>query len=148
MSYALKIAAFALISRPCYPCTVRILAVGSMYPPDHVGGYELVWRSAMRHLRSEGHEARVLASDYRADTPDPEDPETFRELRSYWRDHEWPRVGWRDRIALERENAATLERHLEEFEPDVISWWSMGGMSLSLIERRATRRSSCGRVRR
>jgi glycosyltransferase involved in cell wall biosynthesis len=40
-----------------------------------------------------------------------------------------------ERLAIERHNAAELARHLEEFRPDVVAWWSMGCMSLSLIER-------------
>jgi glycosyltransferase involved in cell wall biosynthesis len=38
-------------------------------------------------------------------------------------------------IALERANASILDRHLREYAPDVVAWWAMGGMSLSLIER-------------
>jgi glycogen(starch) synthase len=114
---------------------VRVLAVGNMYPPHHLGGYELVWRSAMRQLRAEGHDARVLSSDVRMATAEADEPGTYRELRWYWRDHAWPRMGWRGRIGLERHNAAVLDRHLAEFSPDVVSWWSMGGMSLALLER-------------
>jgi glycosyltransferase involved in cell wall biosynthesis len=114
---------------------MRILAVGNLYPPHHLGGYELVWRSSMRHLRSEGHASRVLTSDFRLSTDEPDDPDTFRELRWYWRDHVWPRIGWRARIALERDNAGVLDRHLDELRPDVVSWWAMGGMSLALVER-------------
>ena len=39
--------------------------MGNMYPPHHFGGYELVWRSAVEHLRRAGHEARVLTTDLR-----------------------------------------------------------------------------------
>ena len=106
-----------------------------MYPPHHLGGYELLWRSAMAHLRADGHQARVLVTDFRTDTSEPEEPDTFRELRWYWHDHAWPAIGWRERVALERHNAATLDRHLEQFRPEVVGWWAMGGMSLSLIER-------------
>jgi len=42
---------------------VRVLAVGNMYPPQHLGGYELVWQGAMRALREAGHEVRVLTTD-------------------------------------------------------------------------------------
>jgi glycosyltransferase involved in cell wall biosynthesis len=38
-------------------------------------------------------------------------------------------------VALEHHNRGVLDRHLREFEPDVVSWWALGGMSLSLIER-------------
>jgi glycogen synthase len=115
---------------------VRILTVGNMYPPHHLGGYELIWRSAVRHHRAVGHDVRVLTTDVRFDfAQEPDDPECFRELRWYWRDHAWPRLTLRERHKLERDNARTLKRHLAEFEPDVVAWWAMGGMSLSLPSR-------------
>lgn len=116
---------------------MRVLAVGNMYPPHHLGGYELVWRGAVLDLRERGHDVRVLTTDHRAESPPSgtaEDSEVFRELRWYWRDHEFPPIGLRARITLERHNRATLERHLDEFRPDVVSWWAMGGMSLALVE--------------
>jgi glycogen synthase len=113
--------------------TVRILTVGNMYPPQHLGGYELIWRSAVRHHRAAGHDVRVLTTDVRFGQPgEADEPDCFRELRWYWRDHGWPRLSLRERYRLERDNAATLRRHLEEFRPDVVAWWAMGGMSLSL----------------
>jgi glycogen(starch) synthase len=117
---------------------MRILSVGNMYPPHHLGGYELMWRSAVRHLRERGHEVRVLTTDYRSSDPDPtidEDPDAHRSLRWYWRDHEFPRFTARERLGIERHNLAELDRHLRRFEPNVVNWWAMGGMSLSLIER-------------
>ena len=117
---------------------MRILSVGNLYPPQHLGGYELMWRSAVAHQRAAGNEVRVLTSDWRqpdADASLPEDPDVHRELRWYWHDHEFPRIGPRARLRLERHNAAVLDSHLERFRPDVVCWWAMGGMSLSLIER-------------
>jgi glycosyltransferase involved in cell wall biosynthesis len=115
---------------------VRILAIGNMYPPHHLGGYELIWRSAVRHHRAAGHHVRVLTSDVRFGEPDEaDDPECFRVLRWYWRDHGWPRLSPRQRLALERDNARTLGRHIADFRPDVAAWWAMGGMSLSLPAR-------------
>ena len=115
---------------------MRVLTIGSMYPPHHLGGYELIWLDANRFLRDRGHQVRTLVSDYRAAGAPAEDPaeDIHRELRWYWRDHAWPRFSLRERIRIERENAATLNRHLDEFRPDAVAWWSMGGMSLSLIE--------------
>jgi glycogen(starch) synthase len=114
---------------------MNILAVGSMYPPHHLGGYELAWSSATARLRSGGHEVRILTTDFRTGTSEPDEPDTFRELRWYWRDHGWPRISWRGRIELERHNAAVLDRHLRQLEPQLVTWFAMGGMSLSLIER-------------
>jgi glycogen synthase len=111
-----------------------------MYPPHHLGGYELIWRDAAHHLRDRGHPVRALTTDFRRDdepgdaASDRED-DVHRELGWYWRDHEWRRFSVRARVGLERRNAEILERHLSEFQPDVVGWWSMGGMSLSLIER-------------
>src|SRR5436190_10802039 len=119
------------------PVAVRVLCVGNICPPhDMRGGYELTWRSSVLHLRDRGHEVRVLASDHRAPGVTGElDPDVHRELHWYWRGHAFPRHGLRERIGLERHNAAVLTRHLEEFRPDVVAWWGMGGMSLGLIER-------------
>jgi glycosyltransferase involved in cell wall biosynthesis len=115
---------------------VRILTVGNMYPPHHLGGYELIWRSAVRHHRAAGHEVRVLTTDVRFGEPDEaDDQQCFRELRWYWKDHEWPRLSPLQRLRLERDNARTLRRHLDEFRPDVVAWWALGGMSLSLPRR-------------
>lgn len=106
-----------------------------MYPPHHLGGYELVWQSATRALRAAGHEARVLTTDARPVPGDPseEDADVHRELRWYWRDHGWPRLSPRQRLALEQHNVRVFDRHVRDLAPDAVVWWSMGGMSLSLI---------------
>jgi glycogen(starch) synthase len=117
---------------------VNILTVGNMYPPHHLGGYELTWRSAVEHLRASGHQVGVLTTDYRNPDPDPdlpEDPEARRELRWYWHDHDFPRLSYRDVVELERHNARVLERAVRDVRPDVVNWWALGGMSLSLIGR-------------
>jgi glycosyltransferase involved in cell wall biosynthesis len=105
-----------------------------MYPPHHLGGYELVWRSAVRHLRSLGHEVSVLTTDFRLPDPsEPEDDDVHRELRWWWHDHAFPHYGVRERLRIERHNARVLERHLDGVE--LVTWWSMGGMSMTLLER-------------
>jgi len=106
-----------------------------MYPPHHFGGYELIWRSAMHHLERHGHRVRVLTTDLRTDSTEPDDPFVRRELRWYLRDNEFPRLPRLERVRIERHNARVLREELSRFEPDVVSWWAMGGMSLSLIER-------------
>ena len=126
-----------------YPRPVRVFSIGNMYPPHHFGGYELMWRSNVVHLRARNHAVRVLTTDYCATTPDgdlPEHVDVHRELRWYWRDHAAGRGSRCGNGGLERHNLSTLERHLDEFKPDLVSWWAMGGMSMSLIE--AVRRRS------
>jgi len=123
-------------TRPHSLRAVRVLCVGNMYPPHHLGGYELVWQGAVQALRVAGHGVRVLTTDVRFGDVDPaqdDDEEVFRELRWYWRDHRFPRVTPWARRRLERYNAQTLWRHLGDVGPDAVAWWSMGGMSLALI---------------
>jgi glycosyltransferase involved in cell wall biosynthesis len=105
-----------------------------MYPPHHFGGYELVWRAAMHHAEGNGHEVRVLTTDLDTGSREPDDANVHRELRWYWRDHGFPHLSVAERVALERHNLRVLRRHLAELQPDVVSWWSMGGMSLSMVE--------------
>lgn len=108
-----------------------------MYPPHHQGGYELAWRGAMDHLRRRGHRVTVLTTDHRepgVPASAGEEGEVRRELRWYWRDHAFPRYGMLARLRIERHNRRVLARSLAELAPDAVSWWAMGGMSLSLIE--------------
>lgn len=116
---------------------MRILCIGNRYPPWSLGGYEVVWEAAVAMLRQRGHDARILTT--RRDPSDQPGPaqlpsQTYRELRWYWRDHEFPRLSGAEVLRLERHNARVLSRHLAEQDPEVVLWWAMGGMSLSLVE--------------
>jgi glycogen synthase len=113
---------------------VRVLAVGNMYPPHHFGGYELVWQAAMTHLRERGHEVEILTTDLRTGDREEEDPDVHRDLRWAWRPGGFATQRLRERVAMARHNHTVLERRLAAFGPDVVSWWSMGGLTLSTIE--------------
>ena len=56
-----------------------------------------------------------------------------RELRWYWRDHEWPRLRLRDRRAIERTDRAIFAEHVREFAPEAIAFFAMGGLPMSLV---------------
>ena len=113
---------------------MRVLTVGNMYPPHHYGGYELVWHSAVEHLRARGHEVRVLTTDTRTGAADPDPAGVHRELRWPLREARFEPLSRRERIALARHNHLVLERHLDDFRPDVVAWWSMGGLTLTMLE--------------
>jgi glycogen(starch) synthase len=115
---------------------MRILTVGNMFPPLSLGGYELIWESAVEHLRASGHEVAVLTTRHGVEEAggEADDTHVHRELDWYWRDHAYPRLSPLERLGIELRNAAALRRHLRVLDPDVVCWWSMGGMSLSLIE--------------
>ncbi|MDW5596358.1 glycosyltransferase family 4 protein [Conexibacter stalactiti] len=114
---------------------MRVLSIGNLYPPHFAGGYEILNRGVVEDLRARGHEVRVLVSDRRTGGRGPDDPDVHRTLRSYWEDEEGVvRRGPLRRLALERANAATLRHHLRTLQPELVTWWGMGGLSLSLIE--------------
>src|SRR3954447_23331421 len=105
-----------------------------MYPPHHFGGYELVWHAAVEHLRARGHDARVLTTDTDTGATGADPPHVARELRWPLRDAEFTQLTRREKVALARHNHAVLDRHLRALEPDVVAWWSMGGLSLTMPE--------------
>lgn len=119
--------------------SVRILSVGNMYPPQSLGGYELVWHSWVHAAEAQGHEVRVLTTDLALDGERFSGAELSadvrRDLRWYWHDYGWPRPSVRERWAVERHNARVFERELAGFRPDAVTWWAMAGMSLSPFER-------------
>ena len=105
-----------------------------MFPPHHFGGYELVWAGAVEHLRAQGHDVRVLTTDMRTGSAEPDGPDVHRELRWHLREGEFERRGARARVAMARHNHRVLEQHLDRFRPDVVTWWSMGGLTLTMLE--------------
>ncbi|HEX3669163.1 MAG TPA: glycosyltransferase [Acidimicrobiia bacterium] len=121
----------------------RILTITNWYPPHHYGGYELSCFDVMTRLAERGHQVRVLCGDERV--PGAAEPDVrheglvHRELQLYLREGALYRPGMRERLAIERHNHLALERHLGEHQPDVVSVWHMGAMSLGLLHRLADR---------
>jgi glycogen synthase len=112
-----------------------VLTVGNLYPPHHFGGYEIVWHSAVEHLRARGHEVRVLTTDTRTGSPDAVDEDDIhRELRWTLHDGRFETVSRGERFGIARHNHKALERHLDGFRPHVVSWWAMGGLTLGMLE--------------
>src|SRR3954452_11348396 len=83
---------------------VRVLTVGNMYPPHHFGGYEIVWQAAVDHMRSHGHDVRVLTTDTRTGATEPDPSHVHRELRWPLRDARFVHLGPRAKVALARHN--------------------------------------------
>ncbi|HEX6391282.1 MAG TPA: glycosyltransferase [Solirubrobacteraceae bacterium] len=113
---------------------MRILAVGNMYPPHHQGGYELMWAAAVDALRARGHDVAVLTTTHRErGVADVAEPGVHRTLQWYWEDHAFRPLGALETWRLERANARAFDAVAGEV--DLVMWWAMGGMSLSLLAR-------------
>lgn len=113
---------------------MKILYVTNLYPPHHIGGYELICASVNRAMQQRGHETRVLTSDHGVagrGTPDSE-PGVERTLRVHgFFGHPWLGIG---RLrTLELHNNAALRRAIAEFQPDVVHVFNLGGISKSLV---------------
>lgn len=115
---------------------MRVLTVGNMYPPHHQGGYERAWAAVVAGLAAAGHDARVLTTSHReagvVSLPGDE-PHVRRELPWYWHDHEFPRRSPREVLGIERAARDVMRDELASHSPDVVAWFSMGGMPLSLL---------------
>src|SRR6185503_11217410 len=114
---------------------VRVLVVSNMYPPHHLGGYELSCRDTVERFRRRGHEVTVLTTTMRLPgvaAPD-DGAHVRRALDFYWRDHEVLRPAKREQLRMERHNQRVLAATLDEACPDVVSFWNMGAMSMGII---------------
>ncbi len=115
---------------------MRVLIVCGLYPPNHDGGYEIACEAFVEHLRARGHSVKILCADHPAQSRE-EDlrRDVHRELGWYKdRNLRFRHLSLPARAQLVRDNTKVFERHLGEFTPEVINWWAMGGMTLSLIE--------------
>src|SRR4028118_1212264 len=90
--------------------SVRILTVGNLYPPQHLGGYELMWQAAVAGLRARGHDVHVLTTDTRPSAAPAREAGVERTLRWYWHEHRFPYMGPLAVRAIERHNRQTLLR--------------------------------------
>lgn len=123
---------------------MRVLTITNWYPPHHFGGYELSCFDVMTRFEQRGHAVLVLCNEERlrgvAGAETEHEASVRRELRSYVRGGELLKPTLRERLELERHNQLALKRALAEFEPDVVSVWQIGGLSLgmltTLVERR------------
>lgn len=122
-----------------------MLVVTNMYPPHHLGGYELSCRDVLRRWRAKGHDVTVLTTDFRVAAAndadhDDDDGTVYRQLEWYWHDHAFLRPSLPARWAIERRNQRRLAEALAHVRPDVVSVWHLGGMSTGLLSTLVERR--------
>ena len=114
-----------------------ILVLSNMYPPHHMGGYELSCRDVVDRWRARGHDVSVLTSTMRlpdvVDEPDERRRGIRRDLEIAYRGGDLFSFPLGQRAGIERANHRALAAALEEVRPEVVSIWHMGAMSTSLL---------------
>jgi Glycosyl transferase 4-like domain len=121
---------------------VRILVVTMDFPPPETGGYGIMAARVCGALAERGHQLLVLTvADTAPATQPPLAPgvEVRRVLESYYAGGECRFPPLAVAAAIERGNLAALESALAEHQPQVVSFWHMGAMSLNLITWAAAR---------
>jgi len=108
---------------------MRILVISNLYPPLHLGGYELGCAEIVEHLRDRGHDVVVVTSHHGLEGPQT-DGGVYRLLRF------WPDVadesGW-EMLRRERRGQMALKRVIAAFAPDLLYVFSLYGVSHGLM---------------
>ena len=107
---------------------MRVLCVSTDFPPPAAGGYELQCHAFVDHLRRHGHEPVVLAGSG-AGMGDP----SVRRLLPRFR--VTPRRIPFAQAARDERRSATVLRQALRWRPDVVCFWRLGELSMSLVER-------------
>jgi glycosyltransferase involved in cell wall biosynthesis len=122
---------------------MKILIVSKSYPPDYVGGYELHCSQVAECLHRAGHEVRVLTSSYGLPTGGADVSASKREAiggvpveRSLHHHPSDPPAGRFYAFNLAKRQLADSCRFiqiLDEFQPDIVNWWNMEGLTKIIL---------------
>ena len=105
---------------------MRILVVTNLYPPQHVGGYELGCRDVVENLRARGHAVQVLTSRFRnGKTENPPGEKNVERVLQF-------NANPGDTPHDKRAECAQLVQAIKSFSPDVVYFWNQAGLSLWL----------------
>ena len=97
---------------------MKILVVSNLYPPQHVGGYELGCRDVVEKLRARGHTLRILTSDFRnGETPNPPGETDVGRVLQF-------NMNVDDPPHDKRAECRKLAQALKQFRPDVVYFWN------------------------
>ena len=123
---------------------MRILVVTDLYPPHYRGGYEIRCAQVAETLRSSGHDVRVLTSAYgvplsplgnlKRRTDELNGVPVHRVLNQYVYEPQPSHRPWAlFQARRELSDVKMFIRLVKSFQPDIINWWSMYGLSKTLL---------------
>ena len=108
---------------------MNLLFISNFYPPQHLGGYEMLCHEVATHLEARGHQVVVLTSTYGLDANAPPEPGIHRRLKlendvHYYQPGHVLRY-WADK----RTNRTALQELLAQVAPDVVVIWGLWNLS-------------------
>ena len=113
---------------------MKILVLTNLYPPHHIGGYELICQTVVDTLRQRRHSIAILTSCHRVQpAPErPDDPFIERSLTIHGLyGHPWR--GIRELRWIEKHNNQALCSAIRRHQPELVYVWNMGGLSKSIL---------------
>ncbi|MBA3242660.1 MAG: glycosyltransferase family 4 protein [Acidobacteria bacterium] len=111
---------------------MRILVISNLYPPHHLGGYEMACREVVKGLSARGHEVRVLTSTYGLEKP-AIDGEVYRWLTTDLEREPKPLARRAlELLGKEARNQQAFKRVVKEFRPELVYFWNLANISVSL----------------
>jgi len=117
----------------------KILIVSHLYPPFSLGGYEMRCSQMAKALKDRGYEVCVVTSSYGGGNPQKkpefiEGIKVYRALHDYGYTHitstRWERI---KRLHQQYDDMLSFSRIAEEFSPDIINWWHLGGLCKGIL---------------
>src|SRR5690349_7046049 len=103
---------------------MKILIISNLYPPQYVGGYELICQIVVEALRARGHCVHVLTSDHEINSAQPRiESGIERALKIHGMfGHTWLPI--QKLQNLERHNNRILRTALRYLQPDLVYCWN------------------------
>jgi len=123
---------------------MKLLIVSNLYPPHYHGGYEVRCAQVAEALHRSGNDVRVLTSTYGLPLnplgniqPQTEEMKGVR-VHRWLNQYAWEQLPVRRPWTLfhakrELRDARTFLDLLACFRPDIVNWWSMYGLSKTLL---------------
>ena len=112
---------------------MRILFITNLYPPYYIGGYEVACRDIAEGLRQRGHIIKVLTSTYGVDRP-VINQHIARLLDNKLKLNTSQTIFEKgSALFFNQKNYRITRNFTEKFSPDIVSFWSINGISASTI---------------
>jgi glycogen synthase len=107
---------------------VRILVLTNLYPPHHIGGYEIGCKDVVDALKNRGHDIRVLTSKYGGGVSSPTEG-IYRDFYDRWTVKTSGFHALWDPMR-EFSNHKIWRKHLRDFRPDMVYFWNMANIGI------------------